>query len=45
VVIDKSFRLVRLKGRANAFEKAFWSGTSLDELYRGWPSGPTTRWR
>jgi biopolymer transport protein TolQ len=34
VVIDKSFRLVRLKGRANAFEKAFWSGTSLDELYR-----------
>ena len=34
VVIDKSFRLVRLKGRANAFEKAFWSGVSLDELYR-----------
>jgi biopolymer transport protein TolQ len=24
----------RLKGRTNAFEKAFWSGVSLDELYR-----------
>ena len=34
VVIDKTFRLARLKGRTNAFEKAFWSGVSLDELYR-----------
>lgn len=34
VIIDKSFRLFRLKGRANAFEKAFWSGSPLDELYR-----------
>ena len=34
IIIDKSFRLLRLKGRANAFEKAFWSGAPLDELYR-----------
>jgi biopolymer transport protein TolQ len=34
VIFDKGFRLMRLKHRANAFERAFWSGAPLDELYR-----------
>ena len=34
VILDKGFRLVRLKRKANAFERAFWSGAPLDELYR-----------
>ena len=34
VIIDKTFRLARLVGKANAFEKLFWSGAPLDDLYR-----------
>ena len=34
VIIDKSFRLMRLVRRANAFERQFWSGAPLDDLYR-----------
>ena len=34
VIIDKTFRLARLVAKANAFEKLFWSGTPLDDLYR-----------
>jgi biopolymer transport protein TolQ len=34
VIIDRSFRLQRLKARCNGFERAFWSGAPLDELYR-----------
>jgi biopolymer transport protein TolQ len=34
VIFDKSFRLARLRQRVNAFERDFWSGAPLDELYR-----------
>jgi biopolymer transport protein TolQ len=34
VIFEKGFRLFRLKRKANAFERAFWSGAALDELYR-----------
>ena len=35
VIFDKSFRLIaRLSRKANAFERLFWSGAPLDELYR-----------
>jgi biopolymer transport protein TolQ len=34
IIFDKGFRLMRLKRRANEFEKSFWSGAALDDLYR-----------
>ena len=34
VIIDKSFRLMRLVRKANGFERLFWSGAPLDDLYR-----------
>ena len=34
VIIDKSWRLVRLERKANRFERQFWSGAPLDDLYR-----------
>ncbi|MCL6608834.1 MAG: protein TolQ [Geminicoccaceae bacterium] len=34
VIIEKAWRLGRLKRKASAFERAFWSGAPLDELYR-----------
>ena len=34
VILDKGVRLARLKRRAASFERDFWSGTPLDELYR-----------
>jgi len=33
IIIEKSFSLRRVNREANAFEDAFWSGGSLDELY------------
>jgi biopolymer transport protein TolQ len=33
IIFDKVFRLRRLRGKANRFEEAFWSGGSLDDLY------------
>ena len=34
VIFDKAFRLSRLRRKAQAFERAFWSGAPLDDLYR-----------
>ena len=34
VIFDKGFRLRQLRRKAQAFERAFWSGAPLDELYR-----------
>jgi biopolymer transport protein TolQ len=34
VIFDKGFRLSRLRRKAQAFERAFWSGAPLDDLYR-----------
>jgi len=34
VIFDKSFRLARLQRRTTLFERAFWEGTPLDDLYR-----------
>ena len=33
IIFDKIVRLRRLRGRADQFEEAFWSGGSLDDLY------------
>jgi biopolymer transport protein TolQ len=33
VIFDKVIRMRRLRARAEAFEEAFWSGGSLDQLY------------
>ena len=33
LIIDKSFSFLILKRKARNFEKTFWSGRSLDELY------------
>jgi len=33
VAASKSLELLRVRGEADAFERQFWSGTSLDELY------------
>jgi biopolymer transport protein TolQ len=34
VIFDKAFRLSLLRRKAQAFERAFWSGAPLDDLYR-----------
>jgi biopolymer transport protein TolQ len=34
VIFDKAFRLGRLRRKAQAFERGFWSGAPLDDLYR-----------
>ncbi len=34
VIVDKTVRFSRLRGKVNAFEKDFWSGIPLDDLYR-----------
>ena len=34
VIFDKLFRLSSLRRKAQAFERAFWSGAPLDDLYR-----------
>lgn len=34
VILDKGLRLARLQHKADRFEAGFWSGTSLDELYK-----------
>jgi biopolymer transport protein TolQ len=34
VICDKGWRLGRLKRQAARFERAFWSGTPLDDLYK-----------
>jgi len=34
VIFDKTFRIGRLRRKARAFERAFWSGAALDDLYR-----------
>lgn len=35
IVIDKALMFVRLRRQMDRFEETFWSGQSLDELYRG----------
>jgi len=34
IIIEKSFRLGRLRRKADKFEDVFWSGRSLDDLYQ-----------
>ena len=35
----------RTRRAMDSFEQAFWSGQSLDDLYRSLASRPSTRWR
>ena len=41
IIFEKSVTLRRLNGRADRFEQAFWSGQSIDELYRALAAKPT----
>src|SRR6185369_14653513 len=34
IIFDKWWRITRLQRRAKMFERDFWSGAPLDELYR-----------
>ncbi|WGF87301.1 protein TolQ [Marinivivus vitaminiproducens] len=34
VIVDKGFRLMRLRRKTRAFETMFWSGNSLESIYR-----------
>jgi biopolymer transport protein TolQ len=34
VIFDKTFRIARLRRKTRGFERAFWSGAALDDLYR-----------
>src|ERR1700761_3088020 len=45
VILQKSFRLKRLKSKATYFEDRFWAGGALDDLYNkinGRPNDPMT---
>ena len=41
IAIDKTFLYARTKRSMDRFEQAFWSGQSIDELYRSLASKPT----
>jgi len=41
IVIDKVILYTRTRKAMDAFEQAFWSGQSLDELYRSLVSRPS----
>lgn len=41
IMIDKWWRLSRLRRKSDQFETAFWSGRSLDDLYQDLGSRPT----
>ena len=41
IAIDKTFLFARTKRSMDRFEQAFWSGQSLEELYRSLASNPT----
>jgi biopolymer transport protein TolQ len=41
-IVNKSMLLARTKREMNAFEEVFWSGRSLEELYRSLVDRPTT---
>jgi len=41
IAIDKTFLYARTRRAMDRFEQAFWSGQSLDELYRSLSSRPT----
>jgi len=40
IIINKGFALMTLRRRADKFEKTFWSGLSLDELYQQFTQRP-----
>jgi len=41
IAIDKTFLFARMRRAMDRFEQAFWSGQSLEELYRSLSSKPT----
>ena len=42
IVVDKTLLYGRTRRAMNRFEQAFWSGQSLEELYRSLSSRPST---
>ena len=46
IIFDKALRYARLRRRSRVFERAFWSGAPLDDLYRAARRpGAIIRWR
>ena len=43
IIIDKTLLYARTKRAMNRFEDVFWSGQSLEELYRSLQNRPATR--
>src|SRR5918911_2183510 len=41
IIVDKTLLFARTKRAMDAFEEVFWSGRSLEELYRSLSEGPT----
>lgn len=42
IIVDKTMLFRRTKAQMDAFEDLFWSGQSLDDLYREHEAGPST---
>ncbi len=42
IIIDKSLKFTRVRSDMNQFEKTFWSGQSLEELYQTLSQRPTS---
>ena len=42
IIIDKLIAYARMRGALNRFEQVFWSGQSLEELYRNLADRPTS---
>ena len=45
IIIEKFWRMQNLERRALKFEDAFWSGSSLDELYERMGQPPMIQWQ
>ena len=44
IVVDKLLAYARMRGALNRFEQVFWSGQSLEDLYRTLADRKTTAW-
>ena len=44
IIVDKLIAYARMRGALNRFEQVFWSGQSLEELYRRWPTARPPAW-
>ena len=45
IILEKLFLFAKTRKETDKFEQVFWSGQSLEELYRRWRSAGTAAWR